>query len=326
MGREEAVSKLSLYWRVVLANAVVFAVGTAVLALSPATVSFPVALAEGLVLAGGLAAILVANALLLRLSFMPLDRLISLMRKIDLLRPGQRLSVSGAGEVAEVIRTFNEMLDRLEAERRSSSGRALRAQEAERQRIAQELHDEIGQSLTAVLLQLKRVAANAPASVRRDMVDAQETARASLDEVGRIARRLRPGVLEDLGLVSALSALGTSFSEQTGIPVERRFARSIPNLSEEAELALYRVAQEGLTNVARHADASRVQFSLERSPRGVVLRVADDGRGLDGAPDGDGLRGMRERAMLIEGKLAVESLPHGGVEITLEAPVEESGS
>jgi two-component system, NarL family, sensor histidine kinase UhpB len=325
MAREEAVSKLSLYWRVVVANAIVFALGTAVLALSPATVSFPVALAEGLVLGAGLAAILLANAFLLRLTFRPLDRLTGLMRRIDLLRPGQRLSVSGASEVAEVIRTFNDMLDRLEAERRSSSGRALMAQEAERQRIAQELHDEIGQSLTAVLLQLKRVAANAPADVRRDLLDAQETARGSLDEVRRIARRLRPGVLEDLGLVSALGALGRSFSEQTGLPVERRFERSIPSLSEEVELALYRVAQEGLTNVARHAGASRVQLSLERSPRGVVLRMADDGQGLNGAPDGDGLRGMRERAILIGGHLSIESRPRGGVEITLEAPVDEAG-
>jgi two-component system sensor histidine kinase UhpB len=321
MDREERVSRLSLFWRVVVTNGVVFAVGTAVLALSPATVSFPVALTEALVLVAGFAAILVGNAFLLRLTFRPLEHLISLMRRIDLLRPGQRLAVSGAAEVAEAIRTFNDMLERLEAERRSSSGRALMAQEAERRRIAQELHDEIGQSLTAVLLQLKRTAANAPADTRSELLEIQEAARASLDEVRRIARRLRPVVLEDLGLVSALNALARGFSEQTGVRVNRRFDSGIPALAEDVELVLYRVAQEGLTNVARHAEASRVDLTLERGPKGVTLRVADDGRGLDGAVDGGGIRGMRERAILIGGDLRIDSFPRGGVEITLDAPV-----
>ncbi len=316
-------SKLSLFWRVVLTNAVVFVAGIAALALTVPTVSFPIVLTEALILVSGLAVILVANTFLLRLSFRPLERLIDLMRDIDLLRPGQRLAVAGAGEVADLIRTFNEMLDRLEAERRSSSGRALVAQEAERRRIAQELHDEIGQSLTATVLQLKRALARAPAEMRAELIDAQETARASLEEVKRIGRRLRPGVLDDLGLVSALTALGTSFSEQTGLPVQRRLERDLPTLGRDVELVLYRVAQEGLTNVARHAGASRVELSLGRSPRGVVLRVGDDGRGLQGAAEGNGLRGMRERAMLIGGDLIIASSPSGGTEITLEAPVAE---
>jgi two-component system, NarL family, sensor histidine kinase UhpB len=317
------VSRLSLFWRVFLTNAVVFAIGTAALVLSPATVSFPLAVTEAIVLVVGLSAMLVANAFLLRLSFRPLERLTALMRKLDLLRPGQRLSVSGAGEVADVIRTFNDMLDRLEAERRASSRRALMAQETERQRIAQELHDEIGQSLTAVILQLKRVGEKAPLELQEQLLEVQEAARASLDEVRQIARRLRPGVLDDLGLVSALTALATSFSEQAGLPVSRRFARSIPPLSREVELVLYRVAQEGLTNVARHANASRAELSLDRSATGVTLRVTDDGRGLDGAIDGDGLRGMRERALLIGGNLRVDSPPRGGVQVLLEVPTSD---
>jgi two-component system sensor histidine kinase UhpB len=212
------------------------------------------------------------------------------------------------------------MLDRLEAERRASSRRALIAQETERQRIAQELHDEIGQSLTAVILQLKRTAERAPVELREELLELQEAARASLDEVRQIARRLRPGVLDDLGLVSALTALATSFSEQAGLPVSRRFARSLPPLSREVELVLYRVAQEGLTNVARHARASRAELALDRSARGVTLRVTDDGRGLNGAVDGDGLRGMRERALLVGGSLRIESPPGGGVRVFLEVP------
>jgi two-component system, NarL family, sensor histidine kinase UhpB len=317
------VSRLSLFWRVFLTNAIFFVIGTAALALSPATVSFPLAVTEAIVLVIGLSAILVANAFLLRLSFRPLERLTALMRELDLLRPGQRLSVSGAGEVAEVLRSFNDMLDRLEAERRASSRRALMAQETERQRIAQELHDEIGQSLTAVILQLKRVAEKAPLELQEQLLEVQEAARASLDEVRQVARRLRPGVLDDLGLVSALTALATSFSEQAGLPVSRRFARSIPPLSREVELVLYRVAQEGLTNVARHANASRAELSLDRSATGVTLRVRDDGRGLNGAIDGDGLRGMRERALLIGGNLRVDSPPGGGVQVLLEVPTSD---
>jgi two-component system sensor histidine kinase UhpB len=320
------IKSVSLFWRVFLMNAAVFVVGTAVLAFSPATVSRPLVVEEAIVLVGGLAAILVANAFLLRLSLGPLERLTALMKKIDLLRPGQRLSVPAEGEVAEVIETFNEMLERLEGERRVSSRRALMAQEAERRRIAQELHDEVGQSLTAVLLQLKRASTRAPALMRADLLGAQETARTSLDEVRRIARRLRPGVLDDLGLVSALSALSTTFSEQTGIRVERRFEGALPPLGEEVELALYRVAQESLTNVARHAEASRVTLSLEGTPGGIRLGVLDDGRGVNGSADGGGIRGMRERAILIGAELRIDSTPGRGVQVTVEAPLPDRGT
>ena len=323
MNPSEGVSRLSLFWRVFVTNALFFAIGTAALAVSPATVSFPLAVTEAIVLVIGVGAILVANALLLRLTFRPLERLNALMREIDLLRPGQRLSVAGSGEVAELIRTFNDMLDRLEAERRASSGRALMAQEAERRRIAQELHDEIGQILTAVVLQLKKAAEKAPPEMQAPLLDVQEAARSSLDEVRRIARRLRPGVLDDLGLISALSALANSASEQSDLRVQRRFPERIPALSSEIELVLYRVAQEGLTNAIRHSGASRVELSLHRTATGITLRVADDGQGMNGAAEGAGLLGMRERAMLVGGSLRIDPSPQGGVELVLEVPTNE---
>lgn len=311
---------MPLYWRVFLLNAVVFVAGTTVLALSPATVSSPVLATEALVLACGLAVMLVANAVLLRVGLAPLERLTHLMKTIDLLRPVQRLPTTGGAEVATLIRTFNEMLHRLEVERSASSGRALSAQEAERHRIAQELHDEIGQSLTAILLELKRTADQAPEHLREELLHTQETARQSLDEIRRIARRLRPGVLEDLGLSSALTALATDFSRHTGLPVQRRLDTTLPTLSREQELVLYRVAQECLTNVARHADASQVQLELHEAGTSVVLRIADDGRGLDNAPEGAGIRGMRERALLIGADFELDTGRRSGLEVRLKVP------
>jgi len=316
---------VSLFWRVFIVNAAVFAVATLVLALSPATVSWPIVAREGIVLAGGLAALLVANVFLLRIALAPLERLTRFMRSIDLLKPVGRVPADGGGEVGEVIRTFNDMLDRLESERRASSARVLAGQEEERRRIARELHDEIGQALTAVLLSLKRVAAQSPADVAAELEEVQETARASLEEIRRIARALRPGVLEDLGLVSALTALTTSFSEASGIAVERHFHGPFPAVPRDAELALYRIAQESLTNVARHADATSVVLTLVRRDGAIVLEIADDGGGA--GPDGHeggGIRGMRERALAVGGALGVESNGRG-VRVTLEVPVAEGG-
>src|SRR5713226_2837721 len=144
-------SRLPLLWRVFAINAALLVAATLLLALTPVTIHAPIALVEVGDLAVGLAVMLAANLLLLRPTFAPLERLVQRMRTVDLLRPGQRLAESGGVEVAELVRTFNE---RLEVERRESGGRALAAQEAERLRIARGLHDEVGQVLTGVLLQL----------------------------------------------------------------------------------------------------------------------------------------------------------------------------
>ncbi|WP_031506392.1 HAMP domain-containing sensor histidine kinase [Streptomyces megasporus] len=315
---------MSLFWRIFGLNALVLGVATALLLWAPVTVSVPVLLTEAVVLVGGLAVMLVANAALLRVGLAPLDRLARLMTTVDLLRPGQRLPVTGQGGVADLIRAFNEMLDRLETERATSSARALSAQEAERRRIAQELHDEVGQSMTAVLLELKRAADRTPdQELREELQHAQETTRESLDEVRRLARRLRPGVLEDLGLISALTALAGDFSTHTGLIVRRRFGTDLPALDRERELVLYRVAQESLTNVARHADAERVEVGLRRTDDGVELSVTDDGRGIGLAREGAGIRGMRERALLVGATLEVDSRPGDGTRVRLSVPTED---
>ncbi|MCB5911104.1 HAMP domain-containing sensor histidine kinase [Streptomyces pinistramenti] len=312
---------MSLFWRIFGLNAVVLGAATALLLWAPVTVSVPVVLTEAVVLIGGLVVMLVANAALLRIGLAPLDRLTQQMTTVDLLRQGHRLPVAGHGEVAQLLRTFNEMLDRLETERATSTARVLSAQEAERRRIAQELHDEVGQSMTAVLLELKRAADRAPDTLRADLQHAQETTRQSLDEVRRLARRLRPGVLDDLGLVSALTALTTDYATHTGLAVHRRCAPDLPALGPETELVLYRVAQEALTNAARHADARNVELTLRHSRTEVVLDVCDDGRGLGHAWEGAGIRGMRERALLIDAGLDIGAGPTGGARVRLTVPL-----
>jgi two-component system, NarL family, sensor histidine kinase UhpB len=207
----------ALFRRLLLIKGTVFTVGTLMLAVSPATVSSPVLLTEIPVLTIGLALILTANTLLLRRSLAPLDALTTLMERVDLLRSRDRLTERGNGDLTQLIETFNAMLDRLEAERSASSADALAAQEGERRRIARELHDEIGQSLTAALLTLKRTVDRAPDDLREELHAVQETVRSSLDEVRQVARRLRPDVLEDLGLASALSALITEFTHISGV-------------------------------------------------------------------------------------------------------------
>ena len=303
---------MSFFWRVFGTVAAVIVGAFVVLWAIPGQVRFPASL---LVLAAVLGAIFV----LLRPLFEPLQRLAGLMRRIDLLRPGQRLHFKGKGEIALLGATFDEMLARLEAQRQESVTLTLTAQEEERRRIARNLHDEVGQNLTAVLLQLDRLGKRVRPELRDEFLETVEFVRTSLDEVRRVARELRPGVLEDLGLANALLELCTMFSG-SGLRIERRIAPTLPELSPETELVLYRVAQESLTNAVRHSGASRVELRLERVPGGVVLRTTDNGRGLPGgvlASSVGGLRGMREWALLVGGQLDVSSREPGGVQVRL---------
>ncbi|GAA2343906.1 HAMP domain-containing sensor histidine kinase [Saccharopolyspora halophila] len=312
---------MSLFWRIFLLNAAVFVAAAAVLMLSPATISAPVSSAEVVVVLVGLMAMLVANLVLLRIGFRPLGRLIRAMTSVDLLRPGaSRPAVSGHGEVAALISAFNAMLDRLETERATSNARALSAQEAERRRIARELHDEVGQSLTAVLLELKHVADEAPGAVATSLHQVQEITRDSLDEISRIARRLRPGVLEELGLASALKSLTVEARDHAGLAARCRVDGELPGLDDSAELVIYRVAQESITNATRHSGAVHLDVLLRSDEHGIRLRVRDDGRGIGEAPEGAGIRGMRERALLVGAELTIGDAPDGGTEVLLHLP------
>jgi two-component system sensor histidine kinase UhpB len=317
-----ALKRSPLYRRVFLLNAAIFVVATIALVVTPATVSFPVELTEAIVLVVGLAAILVVNALALRAAFAPLTRLARHMRDVDLRRPGGRLEATGPAEVEELVLVFNAMLDRLQSERRQSGQVALAAQENERLRIAQELHDEVGQALTAILLRLERLVSQVPAGPAAEIRSTQDAVHDAIEHVSRVVRRLRPEALADLGLPRALAALAARVQEQSGLRITQHVVAELDDLGDDCELVVYRVAQEALTNAARHANASRVELSLVRSDGQLVLRVRDDGVGLPATlPDRHGIAGMRERAIAIGAALTVENADSGGVEVRLAVPV-----
>jgi two-component system sensor histidine kinase UhpB len=311
--------------RVVATNAAVLvavAVVT-VLVFSPGAVSSRVALKEFAILAGALVAMVLLNLALMRRALSPVERLRDFVREVDPLQPGHRAQVPERdSEAAELAEAFNHMLDRLERERLESVRMALAAQESERLRVAQELHDEVGQSLTAVLLELGRLARTLPGGDGSLLRQAQDTARESLEEVRRIARSLRPEALDDLGLASALRVLAERVGEQGKVRVETRIEPQLPPLDGDEELVLYRVAQEGLTNVVRHSEAARAQLELATVPQRVRLVVRDDGRGLGGAAEGSGIRGMRERAALVGAELRVAERQPRGVEVVLDLPLD----
>ena len=315
------VTSIPLFWRVFIANACVLVLAFAGLVFAPITVSVPVGAGELLVLIVGLFGLLATNLVLLRPAFTPLDELAETMRRQDPLAPGVRAQITGDPDVAALARTFNDMLDRLESERRESARRALLVQEAERQRVARELHDEVGQTLTGVMLQIEGLALRIPDELRAQLEQLRETARHGTEEVRNIARRLRPDALEELGLPHALAALAGAFERQTRVPVTREI-EPITDMVPEQELVIYRVTQEALTNIARHADAEGVSVSLRREAEQIVLEVRDDGRGLpDGAEcSSQGIRGMRERAMLVGAGLAIQSRPGEGTAVRLALP------
>jgi two-component system sensor histidine kinase UhpB len=317
---------IPLFARVAGINALLLiaAVAVAIMVLDPRRIS-SFALREVVVLAAALALMALVNLFLLRRIVRPLQALTDLARRVDLANPGERMpGAQPTSEAGELALTFNEMLDRLELERREATGRVLAGQEAERLRIAQELHDQVGQELTAVLLVLSRLHNRVSPGMRREVLEIQEEVRSSLEDVRRIAVELRPEALDDLGLVSALAVLGQRFAERSSLQVLERIAPDVPELTADTELVVYRVAQEALTNVARHSGSAHAEVNLGTEDGRLVLTVSDRGRGLPANHvPGAGMRGMRERAALIGATLKVSSDPRrDGCEVRLDVPLE----
>jgi two-component system sensor histidine kinase UhpB len=317
----------SIARRAVLPNLVVLALIFVLLLVTPVTVHAPPRPIEAAILAGGLLLMAALNVLLIRRAFMPLRSFAAQMEAVDLRDPGPSRLVGPmpSEELAIFVNSFNDMLERLADERRAGARAALLAQERERLRIARALHDEAGQTLTAVALEIERAAGQAPEGERQRMIELAAELHSTLDEIRRIARELRPEALDDLGLINALIALSSRAARQSGLRIERRFS-PLPELTPELELVIYRVAQEALTNVLRHADASRCLLALQSSGQEVALDVSDDGRGMPDRIDGAtiGLEGMRERALLVGGSLLIDSNSETGTTVSLRVPIGDS--
>ena len=304
-----------LFWRLFVPNACVLVVACVVLMVEPAN-------GRIVALVGGLAIMLAVNLLLMRRAFAPLSHLMTTMNRVDPLRPGERVPVIGPpSEVTVLARAFNAMLDRIETERRDSARRMTAAGDSERRHLATELHDEIGQTLTALILQISRIKAKGGSPDELD--EALETAEAALEDVRRLARRLRPEVLDELGLTAALTTLCNRISSQTGLVVRRSLPESPPPLTPDEQLVVYRIAQESLTNVIRHSGGTEASVALTEAADQLELLVADNGCGLpaDGVPLGGGIRSMRERALLIGADLTWDTPPAGGTTIRLLVPL-----
>ena len=208
---------------------------------------------------------------------------------------------------------------------RDALRRVVSGQELERQRLARELHDETGQALTSILLGLKSVdEAGSPEALRSAVAELRELVVATLQDVRRLAVDLRPKALDDFGLVAALERLVQTLSEATGIDVQLETSLGSERLPAELETTLYRIVQEALTNVVKHARARKVSVLLVQRAGTVKVVVEDDGEGFDAQDvrgDGLGLLGMRERVELLDGRLVVESSSDSGTTLVVEVPL-----
>jgi two-component system sensor histidine kinase UhpB len=279
--------------------------------------------------------VLLVNMIMLRRRFLPLERLIATIEAIDPAAPGDVTLPPDPHETSEEVgrlaTSFRRMLVRIEDERRRSGRLVLRAQEEERRRLARDLHDEVNQALTAILLRLEALSQAAPPELSEELGELKRLVNQAMSELLQLARHLRPTALDDHGLLPAMASHVRRFAAQTGIKADLNASGSDAQLQPDEEIAVYRIAQEALANVARHADASQVLVSLRTDADGVELTVRDDGRGFEfEAPVGSGaafdsegglgLGGMAERARLVGGELTIESRPGAGTELCLRVP------
>src|SRR4051812_27551371 len=263
--------------------------------------------------------LLIINMILLRRRFSPLETLIARLEEIDPAQPDTQFVVPRmtVEEVERLAITFRRLLRRIEDERRRSGRLVLRAQEEERRRLARDLHDEVNQALTAILLRLQALSEDSPPELADQISALKNLVNQAMEELLRLARQLRPTSLDDMGLIAAIEGQIARFSEQTGIQAAFHHEGAPQAITEEQQTVLYRVVQEALSNTAQHSGATYVDFELRVFPsHGVELRVRDNGKGFDstvsGGSDGIGLSGMAERARLVGGELSVNSAPGAG--------------
>jgi two-component system sensor histidine kinase UhpB len=265
------------------------------------------------------------NIMMLRRRFSPLEQLIEEIEAVDPAHPAPSLQVTDTGGLKEIDRlaaAFGRMLTRIEAERRRSGRLVVRAQEEERRRLARDLHDEVNQALTAILLRLQALSQTVPPELHDELIELKRLVNQAMSELLQLARQLRPTALDDHGLVPAMASHLRRFAAQTGIEADLATRGEASSLAPDQEIAVYRIAQEALANIARHAGATQVKVDLDASGDGVSLVVRDDGQGFQPERNhsGLGLGGMAERARLVGGVLTIESRPGAGTELSLRVP------
>jgi len=308
---------------------IVVAVITAIFATNSGRFAFTDRPLAALVLGFAVAFTILFNVVVLQRRFRPLEQLVEQMERTDLSRPGSNLvaaaSPGGPEEVERLHRAFRAMLERLEAERRRASSAALQAQEEERTRVARDLHDEVNQSLTGLLLRLEAVRSHAPPELAAELAETKALANRAMQELLTLARQLRPTALDDLGLKAALAGHVSALNREAGLATSFEAEGDVGSIPSDVQLVLYRVAQEALSNAVRHSGAERVEVRVAREDGAVELVVGDDGHGFsfDEATRGLGISGMRERALLVNGALQVESRPEIGTRVRLRVPIED---
>jgi two-component system sensor histidine kinase UhpB len=266
---------------------------------------------------------LLLNILMLQRRLNPLDELI---REIEAIDPSNPASLKApedpVEEVERLAAAFAKLLERIEAERRRAGRLQLRAQEEERKRVARDLHDEVNQALTAILLRLEALTHVAPPRLRAELAETKGLANQAMGELLQLARQLRPTALDDHGFVPAIEEQLRRFKAQYGIATRLSTDGDLDDLGSDQQLVLYRVTQEALNNIARHAGASNVAVEIARVDGHVDLEVADDGVGFDVGHElrGLGLDGMAERARLVEGRFEVDAAPGRGTTLRLRVP------
>jgi two-component system sensor histidine kinase UhpB len=283
-----------------------------------------------LILALAIVLTLCVNLWMLQRRFAPLERLIKRIEGIDPAEPSSH-QLPGEDPVAEIdklSRSFNGLLERIEEERRRSGTLAMRAQEEERRRLARDLHDEVNQALTAILLRLEALAQDNPDVNMGEVTELKRLVNRAMEELLNLARQLRPSALDDHGLMPAVETQLKRFSARTGVEVSLNADGEPNDLPEDVQTAVYRILQEALANIGRHAGATAVSVDIEAGEDTLELIVRDDGAGFDpgalaragngdGPGAGLGLSGMAERARLAGGELDVRSAPGGGTTVTL---------
>lgn len=335
--------RLPIFYKILLANSAI--VGLGAMAGTVITVWFAGRYPQharfeliAFFAAAGIIISFIVNKWVLERALNPLDRL---QEAVDQVRAGQQHVRANLGLVSDdqferLAETFNQMLTQQEqyAQQMEQLPRQiLQAQEEERQRLARDLHDEAAQALTSLLVHLRLLEReHDPQRAQQYLKGLRELTGQALEEVRRVALDLRPTILDDLGLGAALEWRVDEFSKANKVQTTVQIGGLGHRLPRDIELVFYRVGQESLSNIARHANAQNVSVALHRANGVISLEITDDGRGFNPAnvppntPRGLGLLGMRERMAMINGSLTIESKPGGGTRILAQAPMDTDGS